>query len=92
MKRIEVDFNSLAAEPEGLVDLGFVDEATQHGLPSLREGERVLLESDDHDVQVEATVVIYTTSWGRKVWMARPDESTYQNAPASASFSAEQGR
>lgn len=90
MKRIEVDFNSLAAEPVGLVDLGFLDEAAQRGLPSLQEGERVLLESDDHDVQVEATVVLYTTPWGRKVLMARPDESTYQDIPASVSV--EQGQ
>jgi len=43
MKRIEVDFNTLTSEPEDLVKLGQVGTPNGDHLPSLCEGERVIL-------------------------------------------------
>jgi len=73
MQRIHVDFNTLTSEPIGLVKY-LQDE----GHPPLHEGERVVLYDAD-GLEVEATIVAYTTAWGEQVWLAAPDEATWHD-------------
>jgi hypothetical protein len=43
MKRIEVDFNTMTSEPVDLVKLGQIGTPNGDRLPSLADGERVIL-------------------------------------------------
>ncbi len=82
MKRIHVDFNTMTSAPVDLVKLagpGTWQEAT---LPSLADGERVLLYDAD-GLEVEAIVIHDTAGW----WMASPDETTWHDAPMNADLS-----
>jgi hypothetical protein len=38
----------------------------------------VLFDADG--LEVEATVVPFTTAWGERVWVAAPDEATWRDA------------
>jgi hypothetical protein len=71
MKRIAVDFNTLNSAPEDLVKF------PQDGIPPVVEGERVIL--TDGELEVEATVVWYTTPWGAHRLMATPDADTWRD-------------
>jgi hypothetical protein len=71
MKRISVDFNTLNSAPEDLVKF------PQDGTPPLVEGERVILTDDE--LEVEATIVSYTTPWGEQCQMAAPDAATWRD-------------
>jgi hypothetical protein len=73
MKRIYVDFNSLTSAPVGLVKY-----LQEDGQPPFQEGERVVLYDAD-GLEVEATIVPFTTSWGEQVWLAAPDEATWRD-------------
>jgi hypothetical protein len=73
MQRIHVDFNTLTSEPVGLVK--YLQEA---GQPPLQDGERVILYDAD-GLEVEATIVPFTTAWGEQVWLAAPDEATWHD-------------
>jgi hypothetical protein len=73
MKRIHVDFNTLTSAPVGLVKY-----LQEDGQPPLQEGERVLLYDAD-GLEVEATIVPYTTPWGEHDWLAAPDETTWRD-------------
>lgn len=73
MKRLRVDFNTLTSEPVGLVKY-----LQQDGQPSLREGEHVVLYDAD-GLEVEATVEIYVTARGERVFVAVPDETTWHD-------------
>jgi hypothetical protein len=73
MQRIHVDFNTLTSAPVGLVKY-----LQEDGQPPLQEGERVVLYDAD-GLEVEATVVPFTTSWGERVLLAAPDEATWRD-------------
>lgn len=71
MKRISVDFNTLNSAPVDLVKF------PQDGTLSLVEGERIIL--TDGELEVEATVVSFTTPWGAHRLMAAPDADTWRD-------------
>ena len=71
MQRISVDFNTLNSAPEDLVKF------PQDSTPPLVEGERVIL--TDGELEVEATVISYTTLWGGHRLMAAPDAATWRD-------------
>jgi hypothetical protein len=73
MQRIHVDFNTLTSAPVGLVKY-----LQDDGQPPLYEGERVVLYDADR-LEVEATIVPFTTAWGEQVWLAAPDEATWHD-------------
>lgn len=73
MKLIHVDFNSMTSAPVGLVKY-----LQQDGQSPLREGEHVVLYDAD-GLEVEATVKIYVTARGKKVFVAEPDEKTWHD-------------
>ena len=73
MLRIHVDFNTLTSAPVGLVK-----HLQEDGQPPLHEGERVML-FDADGLEVEATIVPYTTAWGEDEWLAAPDEATWRD-------------
>ncbi len=73
MKRIHVDFNTLTSAPVGLVKY-----LQEDGQPPLQEGERVVLYDAD-GLEVEATVIPFTTAWGEHDWLAAPDEATWRD-------------
>lgn len=72
-KRIQVDFNTLTSAPVGLVKY-----LQEDGQPSLHEGERVLL-FDADGLEVEATIVPFTTARGEQIWLAEPDAATWRD-------------
>jgi hypothetical protein len=71
-KHIHVDFNTLTSEPVGLVKY-----LQEDGEPPLHEGERVVLYDLD-GLEVEATIVPFTTAWGERVLLGAPDEATWR--------------
>jgi hypothetical protein len=78
MKRIEVDFNTLTSEPEDLVKLGQVGTPNGDHLPSLCEGERVILW--EPGLEVEATIIYDAAA---QYWMGKPDSATWRDTPLS---------
>jgi hypothetical protein len=66
MKRIEVDFNTLTSEPVGLVKLGQVGTPNGAALPTVQDGERVVLW--EPGLEVEATIAYDAEC---QYWMAR---------------------
>ncbi|HKV83645.1 MAG TPA: hypothetical protein VJN88_03755 [Ktedonobacterales bacterium] len=74
MRRISVDFNTMTADELERVTLGQEGHSTGARLPSLCEGERVLL--FDSELQVEGDVVVEHFPDGRRDWLAIPDWST----------------
>jgi len=78
MKRIEVDFNTLTSEPVDLVKLGQVGTPNGDQLPSLCEGERVILW--EPGLEVEATIIYDAPA---QYWMAKPDSATWRDVPLS---------
>lgn len=77
MKRIHVDFNTLTSAPEGLVKF------PQEGVPPLVENERVVL-FDADGLEVEATIVPFTTPWGALDLLAEPDAETWRDTVPQA--------
>ena len=77
MKRIQVDFKTLASEPVDLVKLAPVGTEREHGLPPLRPGERVLLW--EPGLEAEGIIVLHNGDY----WMARPSAATYRHTPLS---------
>lgn len=74
MRRIAVDFNTMTADELERVTLGQEGHPTGARLPSLCEGERVLI--FDSEMQVEGEVVVEYFPDGRRDWLATPDWST----------------
>ena len=83
IKRIAVDFNTLTSEPVGLVKLGQIGTPNADRLPSLRDGERVVLWEEG--LEVEADIVFDVEG---RYWMAKPDEATWHDLPLSAETAA----
>lgn len=71
MKRVSVDFNTLNSAPVDLIKF------PQDGTPPLVAGERVLF--TDGELEVEAIIVSYATSWGEHHLMAAPDRDTWRD-------------
>ena len=78
MKRLAVDFNTLDSEPIDLVKIAEVGSERARELPSLVDGERVVLW--EPGLEVEAIIVFYKGRY----WMARPDRSTWRDLPLSS--------
>lgn len=78
MKQLAVDFNTLDSEPIDLVKIAEVGSERARELPSLEDGERVVLW--EPGLEVEAIIVLYEGRY----WMARPDRSTWRDLPLSS--------
>ncbi|MGH2515834.1 MAG: hypothetical protein ACRDHP_09275 [Ktedonobacterales bacterium] len=76
MKQISVDFNTMMSEPVDIVKLGQVGTPNGDRLPSLQDGERVILY--DEEMQVEAIVSFNATN---RYWLASPDWCTRVDLP-----------
>jgi len=70
MKRMYVDFNSMMRDPQERVELGRIGTWQGDRLPSLCEGEQVILYDDEMEVQAQASFD------AAGIWMAVPDWAT----------------
>ncbi|GEM_PF-1096023 len=78
LKRIHADFNTLDSEPVDLVKLAAPGTWQERELPSLKQGERVIL-FDSDGLEVEATVIHDEDGW----WLAAPDQMTWHDTKPS---------
>jgi len=79
MQTYFVDFNTMTADPEERVTIAH--EGHDDPLPTARAGERVLL--TDHEMTVEAVVVMDRFPDGRRAWLASPDWATRRDLAPS---------
>jgi hypothetical protein len=80
MKRIQVDFNTIASEPIDVIKFGTRQEREELPRLGLQAGERVLL-FDGEGLEGEAIL----SRTGSDAWMADPDPATWRDTGPQAS-------